>query len=227
MTSEKMLELLNEYISKMEKEERDLIEAVTKSGNFDIKACFPAAALAELKRGLLENIRIESAKSAGRLSALKAAKRIEKSAQEWKREERKTCWIGADGRQYICSGYHMVALNSPLDLETGNARPDVEKNLKMCENGENGYTKALELPSIAELKAHIKTEKANPEHNKKHPVSFDFGLSLPMVNAQYLVDILECLPDCTCTINEQKGYASMLVFSSESGAGVLCPVRKP
>lgn len=219
MTNEKMLELLNEYISKMEKEELGLIETVEKNGNFNIKSCFRAAALAELRHGLLENIRKESAKSAGRLSALKAEQRILKGSQIGK------AWIGADNRQYFCSGYHMVALKTPLEVENGKANTSAEKLLTSCENDGN-FTLELKLPSVSELKAHIKTEKANPARNKKIPVSYDFGASLPLVNAQYLADILECLPECVCRIDASKGSKSNLIFGSESGAGILCPVYK-
>lgn len=86
----------------------------------------------------------------------------------------------------------------------------------------------LELPTVAELKAHIKTQKAeNKANGVKGPAKYDFGLGRPLVNAEYLLDMLELLPGCEAVCGQDKPELQGIYFSAEGqGEGILFPIHK-
>lgn len=220
MKNEKMLELLNSYISSLGDYEKSIISRCSEAALAGVKYSnpLPVIALAMLKAGIEENIRNSAAKSSGKLAVLKAASRIIKSGKL------DYPWTGDDGRQYFCSGYHMVALNEHLDLPDGKENHSVEKILSA--ESASCYSCRIEVPTVAYLKAYIKIEKVKSNKKKGDKVLYDFGDDLPVVDANFLLDILECLPEPLCYVRREHGTKSNIYFLSESGDGVLLPVIK-
>ena len=83
-------------------------------------------------------------------------------------------------------------------------------------------SKEITLPDIGELKVYIKTHKIKKKNNPKKVADYMLNDELNLwVNPQYLLNAMECLPDC-------KAYAanriSPIYFRAENGDGVVMPV---
>lgn len=136
-----------------------------------------------------------------------------------------------DGKQYVmCYAYGFV-FNDPIEgvpvsnnLEHGKKLVDIINTAK-----HNTYDVELELPERNALSVYIKTQKAQrktmSKYAKKDPITFDFGENLPIVNAEYLLDVMDGLPDGKLMFNSNHPYAPMLCESS-AGEGLLLPMRK-
>lgn len=85
------------------------------------------------------------------------------------------------------------------------------------------FSKEIALPDIGELKVYIKTHKIKEKNNPKKVADYLLDEELNLwVNPQYLLNAMECLPDC-------KAYAanriSPIYFNAENGDGVVMPVN--
>lgn len=83
-------------------------------------------------------------------------------------------------------------------------------------------SKEIALPDIGELNVYIKTHKIKEKNNPKKVADYLLNEELNLwVNPQYLLNAMECLPDC-------KAYAanriSQIYFKAENGDGVVMPV---
>ena len=174
--------------------------------------------------GLQEDIRNEECSSKGALSALKAAQRILKTASYGVREELKFPWTDEQGRQILCDGYRLARLNEPLPLPERPADLQYINYPAFLEPARNGRGERLEAPDVKALSAYIKTIK--PTLPKGGVVKWDFGEGLPMVDAQYLLELLALLPGAALYCTGKNPLISPIYFESESGDGVLMPVRK-
>lgn len=179
-----------------------------------------------MKEEAAAEIRREEAKNGGKLSRMKAAERVIKSAKCYQpaRECLHGAWIDSDDLQCICDGFSAYRLREHLPLEKipERAEPIDAKRIVAPNQGE-----PLTLPDLGELRAYIKTEKARlkAKKDKSAPV-YDFGEGLPAVNAEYLLNALELLPGCTATASKERPEIRTIYFKSEAGEGVICPVRK-
>lgn len=84
-------------------------------------------------------------------------------------------------------------------------------------------SKEIALPDIGELNVYIKTHKIKEKNNPKKVADYLLNEELNLwVNPQYLLNAMECLPDC-------KAYAanriSQIYFKAENGDGVVMPVN--
>lgn len=230
MKNEKMLERVHELAATLEKEDRERFDYYRK--NPDVLAgpyAYGAPAiLAGLIRDLERDINADACRAAGKLDALKAAGRVIKSAAATKKEALQGAWMAGD-RQYMCDGYRAFRLVEPLpglpSIPDGLEPFDVDK----CIDPARDFSQRLELPTLAAVKAHIKTETARMKAKgikKMTGVVWDFGEGLPMVNAQYLVDALEILPGCTCRISSHRPELGGLYLESAAGDGLLMAVNK-
>ena len=178
--------------------------------------------LAGLVLDLKEDIIADSCKSAGRGKNLSAAKRIIKSAKSIDNHpELHGAWM-ADGKQCYCDGYRAVRLVDPLPVEN---IPEHQQPLdidRIYRGVLQNKGRQLDLPSVGELKAHIKMEKAKPDRDRV--ICWDFGDV--KVNASYLIDMLEILPDCVAYAGESKVSISGIYFESAAGDGILLPCKK-
>lgn len=167
-----------------------------------------------------------AAKSAGRLDRFKACGRVLKIAMSDARPALRGSWT-VDGLQYICDSFRLVCLREPLDLPT---IPDDVQPIdaaRILDPAKKNNGTALDLPTVADLRAYIKMEKARlkASGDKNSPV-WDFGDDLPSVNAAFLLDILEIFPDASATASSRSPKLNSIYFDSADGCGILLPVRK-
>lgn len=100
----------------------------------------------------------------------------------------------------------------------------------------SSYNK-LNLVSLAELKAELKIDKANnvgvdTRKKKKTPI-YAFGVSadeynstMPVVNLQYLIDIVEAMPSAKAFYKTNRNGISTVYFVDDEGnRAVLLPLR--
>lgn len=225
MKSEKMLERCLELALYLSEEERALFDFYQGSTEFDAPAGLPGL-LSNLIRDLKADIAAETCKSSGKLGALNAAKRIIKSAKSGPRSALYGSWMEGDLQCY-CDGYRAVRLCEALPTESIPADTMPMNVAEIVENGRRNMGEVLTLPTIPELKAHIKTGKTINKVNKSGPrVEYDFGDGLPLVDSEWLLDMLELLPGCTATAAKYSPTLGAIYFKAEGGDGVLMPVRR-
>lgn len=181
--------------------------------------------LAGLVLDLREDLIADACKSAGRGKNLSAAKRIIKTAKDVvpARTNMHGAWM-ADGKQCYCDGFRAVRLVDPLPVEN---IPDylepIDLDLIYGDIPQN-KGRQLDLPSVGELKAHIKMEKAKPDRDRDSRIHWDFGDV--MVDASFLIDMLEILPDCKAYAANYKVDIRSIYFESAAGDGLLLPCKK-
>lgn len=172
--------------------------------------------ITELKADLLR----EEAKKNGTAGKKKAADNILKQLKH--HSNTGGAITAADGSQIIGGAYSLVKLIEPLPVmpcKNTNGLPDYNYCLNNAREN-NGAT--VHLPTVAELTAFIKERKAE---KIKH-ISYDFGDGLPLVNAQYLLEIITLIPDAVCITSAKNPLAGSLYFKSKAGEGLLLPERK-
>ena len=87
--------------------------------------------------------------------------------------------------------------------------------------------KKVALSTETLYKAHIKLKKAEQYSRKAKYIIYDFGEDLPVVNAEYLFDILTASPEARAYKKAgQAGIIDAIYFEAEGGDGVLLPLRK-
>lgn len=180
-------------------------------------------ALADLAADLREGIAQQTAKTAGRGNARKAAQHIFRTAQ---RDDLRGAWE-QDGKQILCNGYLAIALNTPInDLPT--AEDQTFDALRFIVHARENNGEILPAPTAAELRAYIKQRGAELKaagKKEKFPL-YDFGDGLPFVNARFLLDIVEILPGVTFRASSRLPELGILYFESADGCGCLLPARK-
>lgn len=172
---------------------------------------------------------------------VKAAEKIIKLMDKAdKKPEYAGAYINDKGKQVIGCMFMVVRLNEPLPVAQAGHKMTFFDNIFDINKGEEQTI--LEISSIADLKDYIKTKKEQkPEKYKgrnKEPISYDFGITesnviLPLVNAEYLLIMLEVLGNDSQVIwshpaiNLKKTYnKGYIFFKSSKGDGILCPVRR-
>ena len=138
-----------------------------------------------------------------------------------------------DGKYCICTGYMAIRSSAPFY-----GIDEKENNFDMSKAFGNisAYSMPLELPSVKELKSDMKIARignTTAGHVRAVRLSktrcnylYDFGYGLPLVNAKYLVDMLEALPDCKAFCNPDNNTFSLVYFVSGENDGILLSMRK-
>lgn len=187
--------------------------------------------LSTLVIDLRETIAAEEECKRGRAAPYGAAKRICKRTVDRNgyRPSTQGAWIDADGKQCLCDGMTGVRLNSPFKLTVApepecGERFDLDAVIRLVRLN----SVALKSPSAA-LRAKIKSDRAEYKASGRSKYEsfvsmYDFGAGLPLVNAEYLLDLLELFPDCEIYAHDNPLYP--IYFKSASGEAVLCPIRK-
>ena len=170
---------------------------------------------------------IEQSKKSNTKSIVIAANRIIKNAESTGRDivmgmfENKDKY--GETKYCVCDGFVAIRFNKkPLLPEIDSNYHGQEMQLEYIVKPMDG-SKEINLPDIGELKAFIKTHKIKEKNNPKKVVDYSLDEELNLwVNPQYLLNAMECLPDC-------KAYAanriSPIYLKSENGDGVVCPVN--
>lgn len=185
----------------------------------------PVFGLVGLMLDLKEQMNRESAKAAGRADTRNAMLRVIKGVGEYQRRTMGGAFV-QDGKQTVCDGYRAIRLNDAIDLPVPEY-PEQAPKMKPIFDGAMQNSDPLDLPDLGELKAHIKAQKAEQTargiRRSEQKIVWDFGDGKPMVDASYLADMIEALPNAEAY---GKGLNGMIYFRAENGDGVLCGVRK-
>lgn len=205
--------------------EKILTWSVAALGHLKQGANGNAAEILEyLKTEAEAEIRREAAKQSGSRDRQKAAERVIKNAKYHIHEELHGAWIDSKNMQCICDGFQAYRLREALPLET---IPEKLQPIDLDRIITTNLGDVLNLPTVPELKAYIKTEKARKKAIKeKSAPLWDFGEALPAVNAEYLLNALELLPGAVATASKQRPTLRAIYLKSEYGDGALLPVRK-
>lgn len=240
MKSEKVLEALSEIVAQIEVDCPDYnfkkyFELDMNSVNNSYNGA--PSMVAELCKALQMDI----VKSGNKVTAnrAKAALRILKNSTE---EQFQKSFIDDDGRQIILDGYRAICFAKPVEglpVEDKDNK-DGFKSIKNAyfDNGvEYLYDKPLHLASLAELKAELKIDKANNnginKGKKKNTPVYSFGVSAddyngstPIVNLQYLIDIVEAMPNAKASYKEDKyGVYTVFFKDDEGNKAILLPIK--
>ena len=157
----------------------------------------------------------------------KAIARIMKNCN---REE----WTGVihDAEMYcVLDGFRLVRYAAPLEnFPTAAQTFDTNKAI----GDKSRYNIKLALPTVKDLKADIKIAKlSGMDVNRIHVIrkgkcmdfGYDFGYGMPMVNAKWLIDMIEALPDAAAYA--VKDYScNPIYFTDGENDGILLPIRK-
>lgn len=171
---------------------------------------------------------IEQSKKSGTKSIVTAANRIIKNAESLKRspmlEGMFTNQVKDGSTLYcVCDSFVAIRFNEkPLLPEIDSKYHGQEMQLEHIVKPMDG-SKEIVLPDISELKVYIKTHKIKEKNNPKKVDDYLLDEELNLwVNPQYLLNAMECLPDC-------KAYAansiSPIYVTAENGDGCVCPVK--
>ena len=170
---------------------------------------------------------IEQSKKSGTKLIVTAANRIIKNAESLKKPLLEGMFTNQtrDGSTLycVCDSYVAIRFNEkPLLPEIDEKWHGQEMSLEQIVKPMDG-SKEITLPDIGELKVYIKTHKIKEKNNPKKVADYLLDEELNLwVNPQYLLNAMECLPDC-------KAYAanriSPIYFKAENGDGVVMPVN--
>ena len=173
------------------------------------------------------NMTIEQSKKSGTKSIVTAANRIIKNAESLKKPLLDGMFTNQarDGSTLYCVCDSFVAIRfneKPFLPEIDEKWHGQEMKLEQIVKPMDG-SKEISLPDISELKVYIKTNKIKEKNNPKKVADYLLNEELNLwVNPQYLLNAMECLPDC-------KAYAanriSQIYFKAENGDGVVMPVN--
>ena len=128
-------------------------------------------------------------------------------------------WVDEEGRQCFCSGYYAVRLNKPIE-----GLPSIPEDGKPLDyagifNPDKMPEKPLNLPAIGEVKVSLASQ---PKIRGKRK-TFDFGEDMPLVDGEYLKQIMILFPDAQAFWSSPLG---VIYFKGEAGDALLCPIRR-
>ena len=181
----------------------------------------------DVLKSLESDMLIEQSKKSGTKSIVIAANRIIKNAELRNNPMLEGMFTNQtrDGSTLycVCDSYVAIRFNEKqllpeIDEKWHGQEMQLEKIVKPMDG-----SKEIALPDISELKVYIKTHKIKEKNNPKKVEDYLLNEELNLwVNPQYLLNAMECLPDC-------KAYAanriSPIYFKSENGDGVVMPVN--
>ena len=181
----------------------------------------------DVLKSLESDMLIEQSKKSGTKSIVTAANRIIKNAESRNKPMLEGMFTNQtrDGSTLycVCDSYVAIRFNEkPLLPEIDEKYHGQEMQLEQIVKPMDG-SKEIALPDISELKVYIKTHKIKEKNNPKKVADYLLDEELNLwVNPQYLLNAMECLPDC-------KAYAanriSPIYFKAENGDGVVMPVN--
>lgn len=236
MNAEKVLAALNEIVEQIDKDQLDY--NFKKYFDRDMNSiessyCGAPSMMADLCKALQMDILKSSDKC--KANRTKAVLRILKNAEK---EQFTKAFIDDDGEEIVLDRYRAICFCKPVD---GVPTTDIDEGFTAIKNScfsedISGYNK-LNLESLAELKAELKIDKANnvgvdTGKKKKTPI-YAFGISAdecnnttPIVNLQYLIDIVEAMPSAKAAYKtDRNGISTVYFVDDEGNKAVLLPLR--
>lgn len=235
MTPEKLLENLYAIAYALPEQERRffcaLEPAIDPCGGDTINAGHQLALLVRaIRTDMAQQYRRDDQRRT-RDAALRRIGRASASKQGKIRPHFAGAFLDEQGRQCVTDGFTLLRLNTPstaLQWAPPPNDPHVYDTIPELLNSD-GATVTLNLPTAAEVRAKIASDRAKYKA-ESHPAGdtlstcFSWGDGLPMVNALYLLDILEALPGCTAACRPSE--LSIIYFHSPDGDAIIMPVRK-
>ena len=201
-----------------------------------------AAALDALTADLTDQMRRDAAAKAGRGNAEKIIRGVLCNADALRKGDDsnpiKWQWTDAQGRQCVCDGFVAFRLVDalPLPPRPANAPKPVDLDKLFCKDVTHAdYLDSLPLPDPADVRAFIRAERARKAAAKKEGkeiktagiyFEWDFGKGRPMVNAQYLLDVMTVFPDAKRIYFRRgsDGLAKPLQIVTTHGDAVIMPI---
>ena len=181
----------------------------------------------DVLKSLEADMLIEQSKKSGTKSIVTAANRILKNAESRKRPVLEVMFENKDKygetKYCVCDGFVAIRFNEKQLLpEIDEKYHGQEMQLEYIVRKPD-FGKEITLPDIGKLKVYIKTHKIKEKNNPKKVDDYLLNEELNLwVNPQYLLNAMECLPDC-------KAYAanriSSIYVTAENGDGVVMPVN--
>lgn len=236
MNAEKVLAALNEIVEQIDKDQLDY--NFKKYFDRDMNSiessyCGAPSMMADLCKALQMDILKSSDKC--KANRTKAVLRILKNSEE---EQFAKAFIDDDGKEIVFDSYRAICFVNPVDgvPTTDNGSDFIFIKKSYLSEDISSYNK-LNLASLAELKAELKIDKANnvgiDTGKKKRTPIYAFGISadeynskMPVVNLQYLIDIVEAMPSAKATYKTDRNGNSIVYFVDDDGnRAVLLPLR--
>lgn len=130
------------------------------------------------------------------------------------------------GKQCFTDGYRLIRLAAPIPFRKCEGVLNTEKSIGNVAD----YCRKLELPDVKILKKALALARKGVDSGRIHTlrrnqIGYDFGYGLPLVNAAWLLDMLEALPNCAAFCNPGKEN-SPIYFTAGDDDGMLLPIRK-
>ena len=181
----------------------------------------------DVLKSLESDMLLEQSKKSGTKSIVTAANRIIKNAESRKRPVLEGMFENKDKygetKYCVCDGFVAIRFNEkPLLPKIDETYHGQEVQLEQIVKPMDG-SKEIVLPDISEIKVFIKTHKIKEKNIPKKVADYLLDEELNLwVNPQYLLNAMECLPDC-------KAYAansiSPIYIEAKNGDGCVCPVK--
>lgn len=146
-----------------------------------------------------------------------------------------------DGKYYACDGHRCVCFTDidgevPFEVVENENEGGLYTQKKYFDNFDNNRrygTIELKVPDLKQLKAFKKAEKAIAKANGfKDKVCFDFGYHYPIVQIDYIINILETIPDARFYILEtdkerKYGYKFIPIYAEDTAGNkaMFLPVK--
>lgn len=136
------------------------------------------------------------------------------------------------GKYCAINGYTAIRLSyRPYGIADAKKDFDINKAIGDIRK----YSAELTIPAASIIRKDVKIAKNNNvSFDKYHAerigrnirVLYDCGYNKPLVNTEYLLMILDALPDCKVFYDPERGYKSPLYIVSGENDGILLPVKK-
>ena len=239
MKAEKIIEIINKI--ELNAEDRRLFDGLRKLDEKTLRAYpLPLQTLELLRREADAEIRTATAKTAGDAEKLKIAENIVKRFKAYttsgtsRPAEAADAYHDENGRTIIADSYSAARLNNDiagLDVRTERHPQGYDVFEKVLFACEMRTADSLPLPTLSELTASIKLEKAERKANKSRCgwIVHDFGDGFPACDAEKLRELLILLTDEKRGIYPTATHAGELgniYIKSELGDAALCPIKK-
>lgn len=220
MTPEKTYQLVCEMLHSYDAATgNDAAEKVI-SDTSDFLRCFNP--FYESAAALLLDAKTRMDKKVSPASVVSAVKRITKAAVSGLNKYLQGM-VYQKGMYCVCDGYRILRLNEDVTsvphIENTPYTPDLADLMKSAIDNK---CQKLYLPAESDVRTYIARCKAVAGNG--HTYSYQLSENV-YVNPQYLLDMLQALPDCECWINPDSYGKGMIYFVAENGDGVLLPVN--
>lgn len=220
MTPEKTYQHVCEMLHSYDSTTGNTAAAKVISDPSDFLRCFNP--FYESAAALLLDAKTRMDKSSTSASVVSAVKRMVKSAVAG-RNRLLQGMVYQKGLYCVCDSYRILRLKEDVTsvshIENTPATPDLANLMKQAIDS---MTVKLDLPEESDVKAYIARCKAAA--GNKHTYSHQLAENV-YVKPQYLLDMLQALPGCTCYTDADKAGKAMIYFVADNGDGVLLPVH--